>query len=270
MKVLCVSVLTSGLLICGSLSAFSQPEIPKDLSITLRRTMCFGWCPAYTLTIAADGGVKFTPEGAFSVRGDGPMPMLPLTSRLAADQISDLLAEFQKIKFFSLQKHYRPTGKNNIGPSCPEYSTDSPSAVITIVKDGKRKTVNHYLGCVGSKELDQLLALEHRVDDTAHAKEWISLFGWVVGSVVDLVISTNELVVSSPDRKISVKAVAVDPEGDVLTYQYTVSGGKIIGTGPEVLWDLTGAPVGTYTITAGVDDGCGICGKTMNKTVTIK
>lgn len=47
-----------------------------------------------------------------------------------------------------------------------------------------------------------------------------------------------------------------------------MTGGKIVGQGPNVIWDLSGVEPGTYTITAGVDDGCGVCGKT--KTMEIK
>lgn len=68
---------------------------------------------------------------------------------------------------------------------------------------------------------------------------------------------------------INVSTTAVDPENDVLTYNYTVSGGRISGTGANVQWDLSGATPGTYTITAGVDDGCGICGRTETKTITV-
>lgn len=62
---------------------------------------------------------------------------------------------------------------------------------------------------------------------------------------------------------------AIDPENDVITYSYTVTGGVIKGTGPKVQWDLRDAQPGTYTITAGVDDGCGICGKTKSQVVTV-
>ena len=34
-------------------------------------------------------------------------------------------------------------------------------------------------------------------------------------------------------------------------------------------WDVSGLAPGTYTITAGVDDGCGLCGKTQTQTITI-
>ncbi|MEP7148448.1 MAG: hypothetical protein ABI857_06150 [Acidobacteriota bacterium] len=68
---------------------------------------------------------------------------------------------------------------------------------------------------------------------------------------------------------ISVATSASDPENDVLTYNYTVSGGRIVGTGANVSWDVDGLAPGTYTITAGVDDGCGLCGQTKTETITI-
>jgi hypothetical protein len=69
---------------------------------------------------------------------------------------------------------------------------------------------------------------------------------------------------------ISVRTRASDPENDVLTYNYTVSGGRIVGTGANVTWDLTGVQPGSYTITTGVDDGCGVCGKTDTKTIRVE
>ncbi len=71
-------------------------------------------------------------------------------------------------------------------------------------------------------------------------------------------------------KTISVATHASDPENDVLTYNYTVSGGRVVGTGANVTWDLSTAQVGTYTITTGVDDGCGICGKTDTKTIRVQ
>jgi hypothetical protein len=73
----------------------------------------------------------------------------------------------------------------------------------------------------------------------------------------------------SDDMSVNVSTSASDPENDVLTYNYTVSGGRIVGTGANVSWDLSGVQPGTYTITAGVDDGCGVCGKTVTETVTV-
>jgi hypothetical protein len=46
--------------------------------------------------------------------------------------------------------------------------------------------------------------------------------------------------------------------------------GKIVGYGAKVVWDLTGVKAGTYTITAAANDGCGLCGKFVTKTVVVK
>ena len=71
------------------------------------------------------------------------------------------------------------------------------------------------------------------------------------------------------DKRIGVYAEGTDPENDPLIFQYNVSGGKIIGQGDKVVWDLTGEKPGVYTVTAGVDDGCGVCGYTQTRTVTV-
>lgn len=56
----------------------------------------------------------------------------------------------------------------------------------------------------------------------------------------------------------------------ITSYYYTVSGGKIVGAGANVIWDLTGVKPGEYTITSAVDDGCGFCGKTVTEKITVK
>lgn len=75
-----------------------------------------------------------------------------------------------------------------------------------------------------------------------------------------------------PDAKkeISVKTTALDNEGDQMIYNYDVSGGKIDGSGANVTWDLTDVLPGFYTITAGVDDGCGICGERMSRRILVR
>lgn len=82
--------------------------------------------------------------------------------------------------------------------------------------------------------------------------------------------------------------LASDPWNDVLVYNYMVSAGQIVGAkrlraidqttlvsfsaerqGSEIVWDLSGVGPGEYTITAAVDDGCPLCGRTATQTVTI-
>jgi hypothetical protein len=68
-----------------------------------------------------------------------------------------------------------------------------------------------------------------------------------------------------PDMTVRVQTTAADPEGDILTYNYKVTGGRLVGTGANVSWNLSAVMPGTYTITAGVDDGCGTAEKQLQE-----
>jgi outer membrane protein OmpA-like peptidoglycan-associated protein len=60
------------------------------------------------------------------------------------------------------------------------------------------------------------------------------------------------------DEVAVVRADAKSPDGVPLTYTWSATGGAVDGTGPEVRWSPKGAPVGSYTVTAHVDDGRGL------------
>jgi hypothetical protein len=61
----------------------------------------------------------------------------------------------------------------------------------------------------------------------------------------------------TPNSEISLRTTATDPDNDVLLYSYTTTGGKIVGDGANVTWDLTGAQPGTYRANVYVKDGNG-------------
>jgi len=82
-----------------------------------------------------------------------------------------------------------------------------------------------------------------------------------LANVTSLSLGSVEIVANSGNEKIDVVTEYIDSEYDVVTFNYQVSGGKIVGNGAKVTWDLTGAPPGTYTIMAGVNDGLGVCGE---------
>jgi hypothetical protein len=196
------------------------------------------------------------------------MPSLPMTSEITSQQLGILFSGIKKVNFFSLQRRYGQKEKKT--PECPKYSTDSSSAIVTVVSGGKSKTVSHYLGCSGTKIIDDLRTFADEIDKVGNTARWTSQFGWGTGSVTDLILDKDEIATLDTDSQISVKTIAVDPENDILTYVYTVTGGRIVGTGANVKWDLSGVRSGTYTITAGVDDGCGICGQTRSMTIVVK
>jgi len=102
-------------------------------------------------------------------------------------------------------------------------------------------------------------------------------------NVTDLILSTIEITADCSVKNLSEiqdcsysKTINVETKGgsddptDVLTYEYEVSGGRIVGSGANVIWDLSGAKAGTYKIAAGINNGCGICGRIMTKTVVVK
>jgi len=108
----------------------------------------------------------------------------------------------------------------------------------------------------------------------------------VRGNVESIILDKTEVIANCPSesgvmvcdessRLIAVEVIATygsrrfPAETFGLTYNYTLSGGKILGKGKNVVWDLTGVAPGTYTITAGADDGCGVCGRTVTREIKV-
>jgi len=99
--------------------------------VTLERTACFGYCPTYKVTLRRDGsisynGIKFVePEGAYEGTAYG------------FDRLAELILSRG---YFNLKDRY--TIK----------ATDLPSAITSVVRGGKRKTITNY-GDTGPVEL---------------------------------------------------------------------------------------------------------------------
>ena len=69
--------------------------------------------------------------------------------------------------------------------------------------------------------------------------------------------------------QVQLAANATDPDGDTLLYTWSTTGGRIVGDGANVSWDLSGVQPGTYTASVEVDDGCG-CIAFSSTTVTVE
>ena len=63
------------------------------------------------------------------------------------------------------------------------------------------------------------------------------------------------------------RCTAADPDGDVITYSWTCTGGSISGTGSTVTWTAPSTP-GIYTVTVTVSDGKGGTA-TSNVSITV-
>lgn len=77
---------------------------------------------------------------------------------------------------------------------------------------------------------------------------------------VRLTADTRTATLCPDDRAIDTSEVrlvaeASDPQGLPLQYKWTVSAGRIVGTGANVMWDLKGAAPGPYTAMVEVNNG---------------
>ena len=129
--------------------------------ITLERSVCFGTCPSYIVTVASDG--KVTWQGRDYVKTTGPA-----TAQIKPEDFNKLVKEFEKIKFTTLDDKYEPGTRG-----CPQPSTDNPSAQTSIQINGKTKSVLHYYGCGDSEVLRALTALERKIDEVIGTEKWI-------------------------------------------------------------------------------------------------
>ena len=156
------------LLIIGGSSSeklSAQQSIPNDLLITLERSVCFGTCPDYKVTISADGKVTFEGREYVKVKGSA-------TSHISKEDLSTLIAAFDAASYFSLKDKYMTESDG-----CPEVWTDNPRAVTSIRINGKSKTINHYYGCQehsgASIYPTALTTLETKIDKIVGTTRWI-------------------------------------------------------------------------------------------------
>ena len=143
-----------------------QSDVPPDTVITLERTICYGSCPMYTLTVKADGSVSFQPryvEGRAIVSGDLKQ------GNISKEKLKELVSRFEKVDYFSFKDSYKFGDKD-----CPKSWTDSPSAITSITINGRSKSVHHYYGCEGNILLERLTELESKIDEIVNTKQWLN------------------------------------------------------------------------------------------------
>lgn len=100
------------------------------------------------------------------------------------------------------------------------------------------------------------------------------------GEQDELVLDKNELCIpcepgfrpnedSVCDINMLITVSAGESNDKNFSYKYTISGGKIIGEGAKVSWNLTGAQPGTYQISVDIQDKLNKIQKTETKTITV-
>ena len=129
---------------------FYDPTPSQDVVITVERTMCFGFCPDYLLSIYGNGKVVY--EGHYYVQVEGRR-----TTYISKRKVRELVDEFERIGFYKFDDHYA------IG------FTDMPSVLITINLEGKSKTIDIYGG--GAPE--EIMKLISQIEETVDVSRWV-------------------------------------------------------------------------------------------------
>ena len=131
---------------------------PAADSLSLERTVCFGFCPAYLVVLHADGAVRFenrNPRDSAFTAADTVSP----------DSVAALAAEAERIGFWSLPSEIMGS------EYCEHVATDHPGAIVNVWSSGRMKRVNDYHGCYNDR-LSDLRAFEARIDSVAGASRW--------------------------------------------------------------------------------------------------
>ena len=129
-------------------------------SIVLERTRCFGTCPAYRLSLARAGTVRFTSRW--------PADTPPGQGTVTAAAFDELVAQAGRIGFWQLPDRIQGS------PLCRMMVTDLPTATVTLFARGRSKVVEDYHGCTGGP-LDELRRFEQRIDSVAGSRRWVRI-----------------------------------------------------------------------------------------------
>ncbi|AIC14189.1 DUF6438 domain-containing protein [Nitrososphaera viennensis] len=135
---------------------FSMFSIPsgfegniEDVTISLERTPCFGFCPDYTVTVFGNGTVVY--EGRNFVYAKGEQ-----RAQIAQSDVKELVDEFYRVGFFSMKDRYEA------------QVTDLPSQTTSITAGDATKSVYRY-----GPEPQRLVMLEDKIDEVAKTAQWV-------------------------------------------------------------------------------------------------
>lgn len=130
------------------------PVLPhSQVVISLRRSGCFGSCPAYNIEITTEHGILFDGSSYVVAEGKYRAPIDP-------DEVRAFAKRFLNADFYSMEPRYSAS------------VTDCPSYSLSLEIDGRGKEVTDYMGTwVGMPAVIE--ELEEEVDDFAQTSRWI-------------------------------------------------------------------------------------------------
>jgi Domain of unknown function (DUF6438) len=124
--------------------------------VTLRRTLCYGHCPVYKVTVSSTGEVEYSGEWFVAREGVHRWQISPQRVRLLAEA-------FERAGYRALRDEYTRA-----------EMTDAPSCLTSIeYEDGSSKSVDHYHG--DSSAPAELTRLEDRIDAIVGTHSYIRI-----------------------------------------------------------------------------------------------
>lgn len=141
------------LIACAPVDAPAQETGSGPVEIVMTRTVCYGFCPAYTLRIDGEGRVRY--EGRQFVNVVGTQE-----AAIPRQDVERLLARFDEIGFDGLRDAYR----SNV--------TDLPTTTISLTRNGRTKTVLDY-GGTGAGMPAAVRELQREIDRVAGSARWV-------------------------------------------------------------------------------------------------
>jgi microsomal dipeptidase-like Zn-dependent dipeptidase len=127
----------------------AQAQAAGPVVITLERTMCFGFCPSYTVTLRDDGSVAYEGREHTKVQGEQKWRIDPAAVRALAKEMQDA-------GFFDLKDEYT------------SLMTDNPTTYTSLTIGNRSKKIKDYV--TGPPRLKEL---EARIDEVAGTKKYV-------------------------------------------------------------------------------------------------
>lgn len=145
----------------GTVDTAGRPVdvVSADSHISMQRLPCYGTCPVYNVSIAANGTVTFQGERYVDTTGTA-------TRTIDPGAAAALMKHLTEGGFFDFARRYTYNEKE-----CGLYHTDAPRVILTMRVDGRENTVEHDYGCNGAPAT--LRDLQARVDSVAGVERWI-------------------------------------------------------------------------------------------------
>ena len=153
------------ILICLAAGCRTRPPgapaggaVPAADSIVLERTRCFGTCPAYRLSLARSGVVRFHSRNP----GDEAREA---SGTVSPGAFEGLVQQAARLGFWSLPDQIAGSAL------CERQATDHPTATVTLFGRRGAKRVEDYLGCFDAPQ--ELRRFETAIDSVAGSRQWV-------------------------------------------------------------------------------------------------